>query len=175
MANAYGICKNTKCNLEVYTASEMDTKLANKSDSTHNHDDRYYTESEINTKLNGKANSSHTHVKSQITDFAHNHDDRYYTETEIKTKLKNLFVTWEASFNNVQLNPGEGKYLSKDATWDGKTCLGVVGIDSVGHIVSPYITKENDGKDTLVVYAKNMTDMVVAASFDITVLYANNQ
>jgi|DEB0MinimDraft_6_1074348.scaffolds.fasta_scaffold06961_5 hypothetical protein len=65
---------------------------------THNHDDRYYTESEVNTLLAGKAASSHEHVEADITDLdkynradsdarfapiAHVHDDRYYTETEV--------------------------------------------------------------------------------------------
>ena len=44
-----------------YTESEMNTKLAGKSDKNHTHDDRYYTESEINTKLSGKSDTSHTH------------------------------------------------------------------------------------------------------------------
>ena len=33
-----------------------------KSNTNHNHDDRYYTESEINTKLDGKAKSTHSHT-----------------------------------------------------------------------------------------------------------------
>lgn len=37
--------------------------------SSHTHDDRYYTETEINTKLAGKSDTGHTHTKSQITDF----------------------------------------------------------------------------------------------------------
>ena len=37
--------------------------------SGHTHDDRYYTETEINTKLAGKSDTGHTHTKSQITDF----------------------------------------------------------------------------------------------------------
>ena len=37
--------------------------------SGHNHDDRYYTESEIDTKLATKSDIGHTHTKSQITDF----------------------------------------------------------------------------------------------------------
>lgn len=36
--------------------------LNGKSNTNHNHDDRYYTESEINTKLDGKANSTHSHT-----------------------------------------------------------------------------------------------------------------
>ena len=58
-----------------YTESEIDTKLAGKSNTGHTHDDRYYTETEITTKLSGKSDTGHTH------------DDRYYTETEIDTKL----------------------------------------------------------------------------------------
>ena len=40
-----------------YTESEMNTKLAGKSDTSHTHDDRYYTESEIDSKLAGKQGS----------------------------------------------------------------------------------------------------------------------
>ena len=46
-----------------YTESEINTKLAGKSDTGHNHDDRYYTESEIDSKLSGVATSGHTHSK----------------------------------------------------------------------------------------------------------------
>ena len=36
----------------------------------HTHDDRYYTETEVNTKLATKSNTGHTHTKSKITDLA---------------------------------------------------------------------------------------------------------
>ena len=57
---------------------EINNELSDKSDSTHNHDDRYYTETEIDTKLSGKSDTSH------------NHDDSYYTKTEINSKLSDL-------------------------------------------------------------------------------------
>lgn len=65
----------------------LKTSVAGKADTGHTHDDRYYTESEVDKKLAGKSNVEHTHTKSEITDFAHTHDDRYFTETEITNKL----------------------------------------------------------------------------------------
>ena len=44
-----------------YTESEIDTKLATKSNTGHTHDDRYYTESEVNNLLANKSNTNHTH------------------------------------------------------------------------------------------------------------------
>ena len=75
--------------------------------SGHTHDDRYYTESEMDTKLAGKSDTGHTHTKSQITDFpalgtaaaknagdfaaaSHNHDTVYYKKSEIDTKLSGV-------------------------------------------------------------------------------------
>lgn len=82
--------------------------------SSHTHDDRYYTESEIDTKLAGKSDTTHNHDSaylgitakaesaksadsvawnnvsgkpSTFTPSSHTHDDRYYTESEIDKKL----------------------------------------------------------------------------------------
>ena len=51
------------------TTEAMNTALATKSDTSHEHDDRYYTESEIDTKLDTKSNTGHKHTKADITDF----------------------------------------------------------------------------------------------------------
>ena len=42
-------------------SDSVDTALAGKSDTGHNHNDIYYTESEVDTLLSGKAAASHTH------------------------------------------------------------------------------------------------------------------
>lgn len=56
-----------------YTIAEITSLLAGKSDTGHNHDDRYFTEAEVTAALAGKSNTGHTHVKAEITDFAHTH------------------------------------------------------------------------------------------------------
>lgn len=100
-----------------YTESEVNAKLADKSDTGHTHNYagsssaggaansvkgtlsfstagdgvtssfNGSTSRKISYNSIGAAAASHTHTKDQITDFAHNHDDRYYTEEEINAKL----------------------------------------------------------------------------------------
>ena len=81
---------------------------------THIHDDRYYTESEVDTLLAGKAASSHEHLEADITDLdkycvadadaafapiSHTHDDRYYTETEVDGFLNDKLDTADVASN----------------------------------------------------------------------------
>ena len=47
--------------------NNLQTEMANKSDVSHNHDDRYYTETEINSKLSDKANTGHVHSIDDVT------------------------------------------------------------------------------------------------------------
>ncbi len=82
-----------------YSNAEIDALLSGKSNTTHNHDDRYYTETEMNTLLSSKSDTSHLHDDRYYTESetdtllsgksntTHNHDDRYYTETEMNTLL----------------------------------------------------------------------------------------
>ena len=95
--NALNKKANSSHSHSISNITNLQSTLDSKSDTGHNHDERYYTETEMNTKLNGKANSSHSHSISNITnlqstldsksDTGHNHDERYYTETEMNTKL----------------------------------------------------------------------------------------
>ena len=78
---------NTQINTNKNDIAALQTSVAGKAAASHTHDDRYYTESEVDTKLAEKSNVEHTHTKSEITDFAHTHDDRYFTETEVTSKL----------------------------------------------------------------------------------------
>ena len=55
----------------------------------------YYTTTEIDTKLAGKANTTHNHTISEITDFptsmpptAHDHNSDYYTKSETYTRAQ---------------------------------------------------------------------------------------
>ena len=59
---------NSSHSHSISNITNLQSTLDSKSETGHNHDDRYYTETEMNTKLNGKANSSHTHTASQISD-----------------------------------------------------------------------------------------------------------
>lgn len=67
-----------------HTHDDMVDAINNKSDMGHTHDDRYYTESEVNTKLAAKANSDHNHTGYAATSHthtyastSHNHDSVY--------------------------------------------------------------------------------------------------
>lgn len=51
----------TASDLNVYNKGEIDTKLAEKAPSQHQHPTWYYTKNEIDTKLSSKANSNHIH------------------------------------------------------------------------------------------------------------------
>ena len=97
-----------------YTESEMNTKLAGKSDTTHTHDNRYYTESEIDSKVN----TINTSINNK-SDKTHTHDDRYYTESEINTKLSGKSDT-SHTHNYLPLAGGTttGKVNMKSANLD---------------------------------------------------------
>ena len=78
---------------EIAALKQKDSELSGNI-SSHNHDGRYFTESEINAKLAEKSDTLHSHVWSAITGkpntflpSTHSHDDRYFTESEMNNKL----------------------------------------------------------------------------------------
>ena len=65
------VAKDPTENLELTTKQYVDNKLANKSNTGHNHDDRYYTETEIDTKLNALLGVNDALVFKGIIDGEH--------------------------------------------------------------------------------------------------------
>lgn len=81
---------------EIAKLKQKDSELSGNI-SSHNHDSRYYTESEMNTKLAGKSDTSHSHAWSTITGkpttFApSSHNHAYSTITERPTGLDSGYV-----------------------------------------------------------------------------------
>lgn len=72
-----------------YTKTESDGRY---SQTSHTHDSRYYTESEMDTKLSNKSDTSHNH-DSRYPLIGHTHDERYYTEAEIDAKYSAITAT----------------------------------------------------------------------------------
>lgn len=109
----------------------LNSGLATKANVNHNHDDRYYTESEMNTKLAGKSDtshshawsaitgkpstfapSSHTHTKSQITDFP------ALGNASSKT-VRTLSNTGSSGWVNQSTDDGYVPTMSFMAFWNG--------------------------------------------------------
>lgn len=87
-----------------YTREEIDALLLEKSDISHNHDDRYYTESEVDTLLTGKSDTGHTH------------DDRYYTDTETDSLLAGKADNEHThSYNDITDTPQFGALAFEDS------------------------------------------------------------
>jgi hypothetical protein len=88
-----GVQEDTR---EVYQYNGTAWTLFYSLDAVHTHDDRYFTESEITSKLALKSDTTHSHtvewasidgVPATFDSTVHTHDDRYFTETEVTTKL----------------------------------------------------------------------------------------
>lgn len=113
-----------------YTEYEMDTKLAGKSDTTHNHNSLYAALSHIHSisqvtglqaALDGKASSTHNHNDTYAS-ITHDHDDRYYTESEVNLKLDakadsnhNHDMTYAQKSHNHEIAEVEGLQVELDS------------------------------------------------------------
>jgi hypothetical protein len=100
--------------IDVYTQNEIDSLLGDKSDTSHDHDDRYYTESETDAAISSAIAdlvdtapgtldtlnelaaalgddenfaTTVTTALSEKSDVGHEHNDIYYTETETDNLL----------------------------------------------------------------------------------------
>lgn len=156
---------NTQINTNKNDIAALQTSVAGKAAASHTHDDRYYTESEVDTKLAEKSNVEHTHTKSEITDFAHTHDDRYFTETEVTSKLagksdtghthtKSQITDFPTSLKNPNALTVNGK------TYDGSSAVNA-GVQTVANGGTGVTTQANINRAfirNLEVGASDVTD-----------------
>lgn len=123
--------------------------FSEKSDSTHNHDDRYYTEAEADALFAAKAAAAHTHDDRYYTeteadalfaakaDATHYHDGRYYTEAEVDALFAALTEsgTWTPAMNNYSWDY-TGTITVKNARYvkrgNAVTVTCYIKIDTVG-------------------------------------------
>ena len=81
-----------------------DDLASGKSDTGHNHDDKYYTETEIDTKIDtlntaidGKASSSHTHTIAEVVDLQTSLDGKVSIDRTVNGKALSSDVVLSAS------------------------------------------------------------------------------
>lgn len=92
-----------------YTESEMDTKLAGKSDTSHTHDDRYYTETEVDQKINAAVSSALKYKGSKDTTSA------LPTTGNVTGDVWNIATACAASDTLPKVNAGD------NVAWNGSS------------------------------------------------------
>ena len=122
----FGFCDN-KCKHEVYTKDEVNTKLDEKSNAGHTHDDRYFTEAEMNTKL--------SIYEGYFANYKLKGDFAVATTTVQMTEnggMENYDIAYPAGFNqsncvvlSVGLSNSFGSSWANDFHYSGISHLGV--------------------------------------------------
>lgn len=136
---------------EIAALKQKDSELSGNI-SSHTHDGRYFTKSEINTKLAGKSDTSHSHAWSAITGkpttfspSTHTHDDLYYTKNEINATFmkyktvtaKEIKFTPEHSLHALLLVDAEGCYTVYTGVYPPRLTT-IINSSSVSSISSNY-------------------------------------
>lgn len=138
---------------EIAALKQKDSELSGNI-SSHTHDGRYFTKSEINTKLAGKSDTSHSHAWSAITGkpttfspSSHNHNDLYYTKNEINATFmkyktvtaKEIKFTPEYSLHALVLVDTEGCYMVYTGIYPPRiTTIKSSSVSAVSGISSSY-------------------------------------
>ena len=134
--------------------------------SGHNHDDRYYTETEVDSKLAGKSDTGHTtpiasttqrghvtvdgtsitatsagkisvvasgHSHPQYSTTGHTHDDRYYTESEVNSFLAGKADSGHTTVKAATGSTGTLGHVRADGTTIAVDSNAVISVIASGH------------------------------------------
>ncbi len=183
-------------NVEQYSKDEVDTKLATKSDSTHNHDSRYYTETEVDTKFS----DAETKLKNNVTITVDTDNNRQYNMAIYGTQVATFTVPPDKFIESVSydadtdtmtfvFNKGDGttetidvdisdlvdtytagnglNVASNQFSLKLKTGESVLKVDATGLSADTYTKKQIDDKDAL---KANSADVYTQAEIDASLL-----
>jgi hypothetical protein len=113
-----------------------DKELVKKSDTGHNHDDRYYTETEVDSKLDGKANTSHgnhvptTQTANNATFLRNDNTWQKVTPANIGAVPTTRTVNGKALSSNITLSASDVSAYSKSEI-DNMEFITVADIDAI--------------------------------------------
>lgn len=183
-------------NVEQYSKDEVDTKLATKSDSTHNHDSRYYTETEVDTKFS----DAETKLKNNVTITVDTDNNRQYNMAIYGTQVATFTVPPDKFIESVSydadtdtmtfvFNKGDGttetidvdisdlvdtytagnglNVASNQFSLKLKTGESVLKVDATGLSADTYTKTQIDSKDAL---KANSADVYTQAEIDASLL-----
>ena len=141
--SALGGKANSSHSHSISNITNLQSTLNSKSETGHNHDDRYYTETEMNTKLNGKANSSHSHSIGNVTNLQ--------SKLDTIPSLTSKTITVSGTNNNGTITFYKfGKIVVMELN------LSKVDLTSswnvVGTVPDGYIPKLSDGAGSVMVF-----------------------
>lgn len=88
--------------------------VSTKANSSHSHDDRYYTESEINTKLASKSDTSHKHSYADLSNkpTIPSKTSQLTNDSGFKTTDNNTTYTLTKSGSTITLTGSDGSKTS---------------------------------------------------------------
>ena len=173
-----------------YKQEQVDTMLAGKSDTSHNHDSRYYTETEMDGFLRAKANIASPTFTGQpkaptfsqgdnstriaTTEYvdtglagksntSHNHDTRYYTQASMNSLLQDY-----PRRSDLATTSANGLMSSADKVYLNQT--EVQSIDVSNLTVSAEQVEVNTTNSRIFMFNRRENNAVIIANLTIDIL-----